>query len=192
MTENATDPDSRDRQDAEPETGEAAAEAAASGGERESGDADLEALRRQADENWAKYLRAVAELDNLRKRNARELENARKFGAERLAQTLLPVRDSIEAALAAADTVDVATLLEGERATLRLLDDALTGAGIREIDPLGESFDPTKHEAMTLQPTRDVPPDSIVMVVQKGYELNDRLLRPARVVVAAAPPDAQE
>jgi molecular chaperone GrpE len=184
MTENATDPNSRERQDAAEEAGEAAGGPPADG--------DVETLRRQAEENWGKYLRAVAELDNLRKRNARELENARKYGAEKLAQALLPVRDSIEAALAAADTVDVATLLEGERATLRLLDDALVGANIREIDPQGQPFDPTKHEAMTLQPTRDAPPDSIVMVVQKGYELNDRLLRPARVVVAAAPPDAQD
>ena len=148
---------------------------------------DIEELRRQAEDNWGQYLRAVAEIDNLRKRNARELENARKYGAEKLAQALLPVRDSIEAALASADTVDVATLLEGERATLRLLDEALSLAGIREIDPQGEAFDPTRHEAMTLQQTREVPPDSVVMVIQKGYELNDRLLRPARVVVSAEP-----
>lgn len=184
MTENATDSNSPERQDElGTEGGEGAAPAEAG---------DIDALRREAEENWSKYLRAVAELDNLRKRNARELENARKFGAEKLAQALLPVRDSIEAALAAADTVDVATLLEGERATLRLLDEALAVAGIREIDPQGETFDPNKHEAMTLQPTRDAPPDSVVVVVQKGYELNERLLRPARVVVAAAPPEGQE
>ncbi|MBN1239720.1 MAG: nucleotide exchange factor GrpE [Gammaproteobacteria bacterium] len=156
-----------------------------------SRDNELEALRRQAEDNWGQYLRAVAELDNLRKRNARELENARKYGAEKLAQALLPVRDSIEAALGSADTVDVATLLEGERATLRLLDEALSLAGIREIDPQGEAFDPNKHEAMTLQQTADVAPDCVVTVIQKGYELNDRLLRPARVVVAAAPAESR-
>ncbi|HEX7079569.1 MAG TPA: nucleotide exchange factor GrpE [Gammaproteobacteria bacterium] len=152
---------------------------------------ELEALRREAEENWNKYLRAVAELDNFRKRTARELETARKYAAERLGQAMLPVRDSLEAALAAADNVDVATLLEGERATLRLLDQAFESVGIREINPAGEAFDPTKHEAMTLQPTADAAPDTVVAVIQKGYELHDRLLRPARVVVAAPPPQGQ-
>ncbi len=149
---------------------------------------EVEALRRQAEEHWSKYLRAVAELDNFRKRSARELETARRYAAERLGQELLPVRDSIEAALASADNVDVATLLEGERATLKLLDQALENVGIREIDPGGQPFDPTKHEAMAVQPTADQPPDTVVLVIQKGYELHDRLLRPARVIVAAAPP----
>lgn len=147
-------------------------------------DEEIEALRRQAQDNWERYLRAVAELDNLRKRSQREVENARKFGVERLVESVLPVRDSIEAALAAADNVDVATLLEGERATLRLLDQALERAGVREIDPQGQVFDPTKHEAMTMQPTAELPPDTVAMVIQKGYELNERLLRPARVIVA--------
>ncbi|HEX5418446.1 MAG TPA: nucleotide exchange factor GrpE, partial [Gammaproteobacteria bacterium] len=108
-------------------------------------DEEIEALRVQARENWEKYLRAVAELDNLRKRSQREVESARKYGVERLAADVLPVRDSIEAALAAADNVDVATLLEGERATLRLLEQALESAGVREIDPQGQPFDPAKH-----------------------------------------------
>src|SRR5690606_17120726 len=114
-------------------------------------------------------------------------ETTRRYAAERLGQALLPVRDSIEAALSSADSVDVETLLEGERATLRLLDEALSSVGIRQIDPQGESFDPTKHEAMTMQPTADQAPDTVVLVIQKGYELHDRLLRPARVVVAAPP-----
>ncbi|HEU4618527.1 MAG TPA: nucleotide exchange factor GrpE [Gammaproteobacteria bacterium] len=150
-------------------------------------DEEIEALRAEARENWEKYLRSVAELDNVRKRSQRELENARRFGIERFAAAILPVRDSLEAALASADTVDVATLLEGERATLRLLDQALENAGVREIDPQGQPFDPTKHEAMTLQPSVDLPPDTVAVVVQKGYELNDRLLRPARVIVTARP-----
>jgi molecular chaperone GrpE len=151
-------------------------------------DEEIEALRAQAQENWAKYLRLAAELDNLRKRSQREVENARKYGVERFAADVLPVRDSIEAALAAADNVDVATLLEGERATLRLLDQALQSAGVREIDPQGQPFDPAKHEAMTLQRSAELPPNTVAMVVQKGYELNDRLLRPARVIVVAEEP----
>ena len=150
---------------------------------------EAEALRERAEESWNKYLRAVAELDNLRKRNARELENARRYGTETLACAVLPVRDSLEAALATAAgadaaALDVATIVEGERAILRLLEQALESAGVREIDPLGEPFDPTKHEAMSTQPSATAEPDTVLMVVQKGYELHGRLLRPARVIVA--------
>ena len=149
-----------------------------------------EDLRKLADDNWNKYLRSVAELDNLRKRSARELESARKFGAERLAAAMLPVRDSIEAALQAAETaeaLDLATLIEGERATLRLLDQALESAGIAEIDPVGEPFDPERHEAMTMQESATAEPGSVLAVIQKGYSLHDRVMRPARVIVARAP-----
>jgi molecular chaperone GrpE len=160
--------------------------------ERTAEESELEALRREAEENWGKYLRAVAELDNLRKRNARELEGARKFGAERLASAILPVRDSLEAALAAAAaadvaTLDVGTLLEGEQATLRLLDQALEAVGVREIDPVGEPFDPNRHEAISLLPSTTAEANSVLQVVQKGYEIHDRLMRPARVIVAREP-----
>jgi molecular chaperone GrpE len=145
-----------------------------------------------AEQNWNKYLRAVAEMDNLRKRSARDIENARKFGAERLAAALLPVVDSMEAGLkAAADadptTLNVDTLLEGERATLRLLEQALEAAGIAAIEPAGEPFDPVCHEAISLQASATAEPDSVLVVVQKGYSLNDRILRPARVIVSQAP-----
>jgi molecular chaperone GrpE len=147
---------------------------------------DLEALRREADDNRDLYLRAVAELDNVRKRSAREVEAARKFGAERLAQAILPVHDSLEAGLQATEKAGQTALLEGQRATLRLLDEAFTSSGIREIDPLGEPFDPNKHEALSLMPTADAAPDTVIQVVQKGYELNERLLRAAKVIVARA------
>jgi molecular chaperone GrpE len=153
-------------------------------------DADFEALRREAEENWNKYLRAAAELDNLRKRAARDVEAARKFGAERLAQAVLPVRDSLEAALAAGPAADAAALIEGQRATLRLLDHALEAAGVREIAPHGEPFDPTKHEALSLLPASHVEPNTVLEVIQKGYELNDRLLRAAKVIVARREEDA--
>jgi molecular chaperone GrpE len=143
-----------------------------------------EAARREAEENWNKYLRVAAELDNLRKRSAREIEAARKFGAERLAQAILPVRDSIEAALATADRADLKTLIEGEQATLRLLDDALGAAGITMIDPHGEPFDPAKHEALSLLPAPHAEPNTVLEVVQKGYQMNERLLRAAKVIVA--------
>ena len=159
---------------------------------------ELEALREQAEDNWGKYLRAVAELDNLRKRNARDVESARRFGVERLAAALLPVRDSLEAGLKAisdadSEAVEIETLLEGQQATLRLLDQALDGVGIAEIDAEGESFDPERHEAMSMLPSPDAEPNSVLAVVQKGYSLHERVVRPARVIVARAPagPDEQ-
>jgi molecular chaperone GrpE len=148
---------------------------------------ELDALRREADEHRDRYVRAVAELDNFRKRSAREVDAARKFGAERLAQAILPVRDSLEAGLAATEKAGQAALLDGQRATLRLLDDALTAAGVREINPVGQPFDPNKHEALSLVPAKPgVAPDTVLEVVQKGYELNERLLRAAKVLVARA------
>ncbi len=153
----------------------------------ESLDSTVEELRQQAEDNRNQYLRAVAELDNVRKRNVRELENARKYGIERFAEAILPVRDSLEAALASGDGADVEALLEGDRATLRLLDQALAAAGIGEIDPHGEPFDPAKHEAMSVQPSADVEVSSVLEVIQKGYEIQDRLIRPARVIVAGEP-----
>jgi molecular chaperone GrpE len=147
-------------------------------------DAEVEALRREADEHRDRHLRAVAELDNFRKRSAREVDAARKFGAERLAQAILPVRYSLQAGLAAAEKAGDTVLLDGQRATLRLLDDALAASGIREIDPVGEPFDPNKHEALSVVPAAGVAPDTVLEVVQKGYELNERLLRAAKVLVA--------
>jgi molecular chaperone GrpE len=150
----------------------------------EPSQSELEALRREADEHRDRHLRAVAELDNLRKRTAREVDAARKFGAERLAQAILPVRDSLEAGVAAAEKAGHAALVDGQRATLRLLDEAFNACGIREIDPAGQPFDPTKHEALSLMPAADVEPNTVLEVVQKGYELNERLLRAAKVLVA--------
>jgi molecular chaperone GrpE len=145
---------------------------------------EVEALRREADEHRDRYVRAVADLDNFRKRSAREVDAARRFGAERLAQAILPVRDSLEAGLAAAEKAGQPALLDGQRATLRLLDEALTASGVREINPVGEPFDPNKHEALSLVPAAGVAPDTVLEVVQKGYELNERLLRAAKVLVA--------
>jgi molecular chaperone GrpE len=148
-------------------------------------------LAAQVQENWDKYLRAAAELDNVRKRAARDVEHARKFALERFSTELLAVRDSLEAGLNAADQADAAALQEGSEATLKLLAKVMGQFGVEELDPLGEPFDPNFHEAMTMQPSAEMEPGSVLMVVQKGYTLNGRLLRPARVVVAAAPPESQ-
>lgn len=177
-----------ERDAAEPEAGEEQGEGAGSESP-ESLEAAVERLRVESEEHREQALRLAAELDNTRKRSAREIENARKYGIERFAGETVQVRDTLEAALAS-EGVDATTLLEGTRATLRLLDDALADAGISEIDPLGEPFDPTLHEAMTLRASATAEPGSVVEVVQKGYRIHDRLLRPARVIVAAEPSEA--
>jgi len=148
---------------------------------------DAATLKAQAEENWDKYLRAAAELENVRKRAARDMDNARKFALERFATELLAVRDSLEMGLAAADEGDGGDIVEGNRATLKQLSSTMERFGVTEVDPQGEPFDPALHEAMTLQPSKDVEPDTVLTVFQKGYTLNGRLLRPARVVVASAP-----
>jgi molecular chaperone GrpE len=151
----------------------------------------LEAEARAA-EHWNAYLRVAAEFDNFRKRMARELEAARQYGIERFAAEVLPVADSLALALDAAATADPAALTEGHRATLRLLQKAFASAGITELDPTGQPFNPQLHEAMTTQPSTDRPPNTVLLVAQKGYLLNGRLLRPARVIVSAAPVQAPD
>ena len=146
---------------------------------------ELAAARAKAEENWERYLRTAAELENVRKRAARDVENARKFALERFAKELLAVRDTLEMGLAAADNASVESLIEGKHATLKLLTTVLNQFGIDEVDPEGEPFDPELHEAISVQPSEAVEPGSVVNVVQKGYTLNGRLLRPAMVIVAA-------
>jgi molecular chaperone GrpE len=152
----------------------------------DSAERELVALKRKADEHWESYLRMAAELENIRRRAARDVEQARKYGIERLAERLLPVHDSLEAGVSAG-AADAQALLEGTRATLRLLQDALQTVGIREIDPHGEPFDPARQEAIAMRPAAEVEPGTVVEVIQKGFEIQDRLLRPARVIVAQEP-----
>lgn len=128
-------------------------------------------------------VRLLAEMDNLRKRAARDVEAARKYGAERLLGDLLPVADSLEAGLRAGG-VDPARLAEGMAATLRLFDKALEKHGLETIEPQGQPFNPELHQAMSLVDGGGVAPGTVVTVFQKGYRLNDRLLRPAMVAVA--------
>ena len=146
----------------------------------------LAAAEAKAAENWNSYLRAVAELDNYRKRMDRELDNARKYAIERFAQELIGVIDSLEAGLSAAGTNSGSALLEGTNATLKQLQRAFEKAGIKIIDPKDQPFDPAWHEAMVAQPSADHPANTVLSVIQKGYSLNGRLLRPARVVVSKA------
>jgi molecular chaperone GrpE len=132
------------------------------------------------------YLRSVAELDNIRKRAQRDVEAATRYGLEKFAAELLPVMDSLELAVANAPQADARSLAAGQEATLKLLAKAFEKLSIREINPVGEPFDPALHEAVLMQDSATAEPNSVLQVVQRGYELNGRLLRPARVIVARA------
>ncbi|MEI2645862.1 MAG: nucleotide exchange factor GrpE [Candidatus Competibacter sp.] len=150
---------------------------------------DLDQALAKADEHWKLYLGAHAEMENLRKRTERDVQNAHKFALERFFGELLPVRDSLEMGLAAAGgEVDVAQLREGVELTLKQLALAMEKFGLREVNPLGAKFDPSEHEAMAVVPSDQAEPNTVAQVVQKGYLLNDRLVRPAKVLVAQAPP----
>jgi molecular chaperone GrpE len=153
-------------------------------------DGALAAAEARAQDNWNSYLRSVAELENYRKRTERELENARKFAIERFAQELVTVGDALEAGIGAGAATPGPAMLEGAQATLRQLHRAFDKAGIKIIDPVGQPFDPAWHEAMVAQESRDKPANTVLTVIQKGYSLNGRLLRPARVVVSKSPGDA--
>ena len=145
--------------------------------------AEMEALRGEVEQLRAESLRERADLDNQRKRLARDLENARKFANERLLSELLPLFDSMEAGLAAAAQAD--PLREGMELTLRQLHRIAESNGLTEVAPApGDGFDPERHQAMSMIAADGLPPGSVAQVFQKGYVLNERLLRPALVVVA--------
>ena len=191
------DGDDRLKADADSEDSEGGSDGAEQAQE-ESGDsedaelAELQAMRELAAANHDRYLRAVAELDNVRKRAARDVEKARRYGLERLAQALLPVIDSLEAGLASAEQATAESLLDGKRATMRLMNSALEQVGIKELDPHGEPFDPALHEAMAVAPSDNAEPGTVIEVFQKGYSIHDRLLRAARVIVAGEPAENGE
>ena len=142
----------------------------------------IEALQGELEQAKAQLLLDRADLDNQRKRLARELEQARKFANEKLLAELLPVFDSLEAGLAAEGEVE--RLREGMELTLRQLRRVAESSGLSMLDPAGEAFNPEWHQAMSMVPAPDHAPGSVVQVYQKGYVLNERLLRPALVVVA--------
>ena len=143
-------------------------------------------MQEKADLNWDKYLRAVAELENIRKRTSRDVENARKYALEGFAREFLVVNDSLEIA-ANSEESNIESLQSGLKATLNLMLSTMEQFGFEVIDPHGEPFDAEYHEAMSMLPSEEVEPGSVLTVFQKGYMLNGRLLRPARVIVAADP-----
>ncbi len=149
--------------------------------------AELQSAQARAEDHRDAYLRSMAEAENVRKRAQRDVEGAQRYAVERFASDLLEVRDSLELGIAAGAGTGADKLLEGMDATLRLLNKAFEKAGLAVVDPAGQLFNPEFHEAMVTQPTADASPGTVLTVVQKGYTLNGRLLRPARVVIARAP-----
>ncbi|KTC98888.1 nucleotide exchange factor GrpE [Legionella erythra] len=139
---------------------------------------------KQAHENWEKSVRAIAELDNVRRRAERDVANAHRYGQEKLISSLLPILDSLEQALQLADKDANTAMYEGLQLTMKLFLDVLDKHDVKQLDPQGETFNPQEHEAMSMQDVPGAAPNSIVAVFQKGYKLNDRIIRPARVIVA--------
>jgi len=135
-------------------------------------------------------LRAQAEIQNIRRRSERDVESAHKFGQEKLAKELLAVVDSLERGIQTIDEQGieldsaVKVIIDGSNLTLKLLTDTLAKFQIKQINPVGEPFDPQFHSAVSAIPSADAEPNSVIAVVQKGYTLHDRLLRPAMVVVS--------
>lgn len=154
--------------------------------------AQLEAAQAEVEKFRDVALRAEAEMENVRRRATRDVENAHKFGQEKLIQNLLPVIDSLEKAIesaeqAGADEGANKAILEGVGLCLKMQLDVLAKEGLTVVDPNGEPFDPNLHQAMSMVENPDVEPNSVVAVIQKGYALNERLVRPAMVMVSKAP-----
>ncbi len=144
----------------------------------------LRAAELKAAEHHDAWLRARAETENVRRRAQEDIIKAGKFAADKFAQSMLPVKDSLEAALAT-ENATLETLREGVELTLKQLVSAFTGANITEVNPVGEKFDPNKHQAISALEA-DGEPNTVITVLQKGYLLNERTMRPALVVVAKA------
>lgn len=149
----------------------------------------LEDARAKADEHWNLLLSAKAETENVRRRAKQDTENAHKFALEKFAIELLPVKDSLEMGLTALESNTdeaIANLKEGTELTLKMLVSAMEKFGIEAVNPIGDTFDPSLHQAMTMQESADHKPNTVMAVMQKGYQLNERLIRPAMVVVSKA------
>jgi molecular chaperone GrpE len=158
--------------------------------------AQLEAAQVQANENHEKFLRVAADMENTRRRAQIDVANAHKYAVERFANELLPVRDSLEFARTVDIRLESETALqkmhEGLDLTLKLMDDVFRKFGVAPIDPKGEKFNPAKHHAISMVESHEIPPNHVVNVMQKGYTLQDRVLRPAMVVVSKAAAPAAE
>ncbi|SDI96921.1 molecular chaperone GrpE [Ferrimonas sediminum] len=149
-------------------------------------ESQLAAAKATIDGQKDSVVRAHAEMENIRRRSAQDVEKARKFALEKFAGELLPVIDNLERALqtADADNEAVKPLIEGVELTRKSFLSSVDKFGIKEIDPLGQPFNPDQHQAMAMQPSEEFAANTVMAVMQKGYELNGRLLRPAMVMIS--------
>lgn len=148
----------------------------------------LDEARNQASQHWDSLLRVQADMENLRRRTRIDIESAHKFGTEKLINALIPVADSLEMGLEAAQKSEasVDSIREGLEMTFKQFLDVLADFNVERLDPKGEKFNPQQHEAMTMVPSAELEPNTVMDVFQKGYALNERLIRPARVIVSKA------
>jgi len=150
--------------------------------------AELEAAKQTIADQKDGVVRAAADVDNIRRRAAQDVEKAHKFALEKFANELLPVIDNLERAIEFSDKENetLKPLLEGIDMTVKSFNDAVSRFGVEIVNPQGEQFNPDFHQAMSIQPSNDVTPNTVLAVMQKGYTLNGRLLRPAMVMVSKA------
>ena len=148
----------------------------------------LDQAEKKATENWDQLLRTKAEMDNIRRRTQKDLENAHKFALEKFVTELLGVKDSLEMGVSASqqENVTLESLREGSEMTLTMLAGLFEKFNVVELNPEGEKFNPDHHQAMSMQPNAELEPNTVMAVMQKGYLLNDRLVRPAMVMVSKA------
>ena len=150
--------------------------------------AELEAAKQTIEDQKDSVVRAAAEVENIRRRTAQDVEKAHKFALEKFANELLPVLDNLERAIEFADKENdaIKSVIEGVEMTAKSFVDAVAKFGVEVVSPQGETFNPEFHQAMSIQPSADVEPNTVIAVMQKGYLLNGRLLRPAMVMVSKA------
>ncbi|MCF6435136.1 MULTISPECIES: nucleotide exchange factor GrpE [Pseudoalteromonas] len=148
--------------------------------------AELEAAKQTIADQQDSVVRAAADVENMRRRAAQDVEKAHKFALEKFANELLPVIDNLERAIEFSDKENetLKPVLEGIDMTLKSFSDAVAKFGVETVNPQGEAFNPELHQAMSIQPSNDVSPNTVLAVMQKGYTLNGRLLRPAMVMVS--------
>ena len=145
----------------------------------------LEDAQAKVADYWDQIVRANAEMENIKRRASRDVENARKYSVESFANDLIPVMDSLEQGIGSiTESTDIQAVKEGMELTIDVMLKTMEKQGMKQVNPVGERFNPQHHEAMTMIPSPDHPEDHVIDVFQKGYELNGRVIRPARVVVS--------
>jgi len=153
----------------------------------------LAAAKKEAAANYDRYMRAVADLENFRKRTIREKDELRQFAAANVVEDIIPILDNLGLGLAAArQQTDVKAIVDGVGLVLEQFRGALAKHGLKEINPQGQPFDPNQHDCISHQPSPTVPEEKVSQVVRLGYTLNGRLVRPASVVVSSGPAKVQE